>query len=238
VSGKVTGWFLRLADKPEDRDLFKVLVVMADASNDQGANIRLATETVGFRAKCTRWMARKLLEEAAADGAHAWALELVRPGDHRRAAEYRFPHYRPFTNHFDAERLLAELSSNPANIEKLMAVFRQYVGGGEHSNRHQMAELSTQTATNVSTETCIAPPRPPREGEGGPAQQQTQTVASPAKQEKATVASPARQEKARATRAELAASCPYCDEYGWSERPDGTGDGDWCKHPKQAKGRR
>lgn len=85
----MTGWLIRHADAPRERAYFDVLVVMADAANDDGANIRLATRTVARRARMSTRYARSWLERARTDG---W-LEITAHGNRRRATVHRFPGY-------------------------------------------------------------------------------------------------------------------------------------------------
>jgi hypothetical protein len=146
MAGVVTGWFLKLDDKPEDEALWRVLVVMADAADMTGGNIRLAAETIAFRAgpRFSRATVRRRLELALAELWRPWALEVAAPGDRRRATVYRFANYR-------------NLSATPATVladnSELLATNGQYVGQTRTQPGHQMATPRTTLATNVFTVT-------------------------------------------------------------------------------------
>jgi len=232
VSGKASGWFLRLGDKPDDPDLFKVLVVMADAADERGANIKVASETVGFRANLTRATARRRIEEALADPRRPWALEVVDPGNRRRTTVYRFPNFQARPDS-PGERLLAVLSAivannspngtsgalpdSPeellatlrtalANTEKLLAIGGQYVGQTATQIGQQMATPRTSLATNVFTKDVYAP-APPATAQGGRAG--------------AEEAQPVAGEPVGAKQA-LIRLCAKCDEHGLITDTDGA----------------
>jgi hypothetical protein len=210
VSGKVTGWFIRHADRPDDPALWRVLVVMADAADNAGRNIRIAGETIARRSVMSRTHARRLVERAVLDG---W-LELSDPGGSHRAAMYRFAHYD------NSELRAAQTARTLSSTGPARATIRAAQEGPLR------AAALRETASNGFTGNTglRADPAPdPRAGRAGAG--------------KAPAAAPegdpvGRAEALRRMRAALAAGCDRCDDYGWLDHGDGTGE--WCDHRPQA----
>jgi len=66
MSGKVTGWVVR--NGPEDRALFGVLVVLADAARNDGTGISVSVREVARRARMSRSAAGRYLAQLLDEG--------------------------------------------------------------------------------------------------------------------------------------------------------------------------
>jgi hypothetical protein len=229
MSAVVMRWFLRLEDKPEDDKLWKVLAVMAHSADLAGGNIRLATETIALRAgpNVSRATVRRRIEDALAEAAQPWALEVAAAGDRRRATVYRFLHYSP--------ELSATSATGMANTgeegSELLATNGQYVGQSPTHPGQQMATTSTTLATKVFkvSRGLATGPDPEPLGRPGSVAETAPAVAAPSDPV-------GKAEALRAARLALAAGCARCDGAGWLDYGDGTGK--WCDHTPAPAGER
>lgn len=179
MSWQVTGWLLGLEDKPEDPALRLILFVAAHSADNTGGNIRLAAETIAFRAGYPRTTVRRRLEAAVSDPAAPWSLEVVRPSDHRRPTTYRFLHY---------PELLATSVADVANESDSLATSGHLDGQTPTYGGHQMATPGTTLAAKGfkgSKGSGAAPPSTPQGGRVG-AEETPSPAASPGAGEKVT----------------------------------------------------
>ena len=92
MSGKVTGWVLR--NGPTDRTLLGVLVVLADAANNDGDNIRLGLRAIAARARLSPSVTSVRVRQAIDEG---W-VEVVEPAWGITPTEYRMLFPQPVDN--------------------------------------------------------------------------------------------------------------------------------------------
>jgi hypothetical protein len=211
VSGKVTGWFLRHPDGPDELAYRMVLAVMADAADIDAGNIHGASRHIAERSRLSVRYTRALIERALADH---W-LEVLSPGDRRRPALYRFP-----SSLWAPDR--PEVMRGPGT--RITAVEKDVMrAGAAHTcapqERAQSApQERAPTVLTVSTGLAPTPTPTPQGGRSG-------ATGIPAA---APLDQVGQDEAIRKARDRDAARCGLCDEIGWDEAA-----GRWCQHPPE-----
>jgi hypothetical protein len=219
VSGKVTGWFLRRSDGPDDLAYRMVLVAMCDLADPNADNIRAASRLVADLAHLSQWYTRELIGRAIEEG---W-LEVTQPGDRRRPTVYRVPRDRwttPPSDSGQSDVMRGARTRITASAEESYARPQgaQTDGPMRGTSAHMSAARErAQSAAHERASTSLrgdgysAGPRPTPHGDragadGGPA---------------GSGSSVARGEEVRTADKAAAVNCPNCDDYGWSWTHDG-----------------
>ena len=209
MSGQVTGWVIRHPERPDDPALWRLLVVMADAADTAGRNIRLTGKTVAQRAVMSHWYARELIRRAVAEG---W-LEVTVPGGSHRPAVYRFVNYDP--------EVSAPRSALTADAKRGWRA--QICAPQERALSAPALREFTPNGFTVITG-----------GAAGPATAQEGRAGAENEGPPEPAGEVARAEAIRQAKRALAAACDRCDEDGWLDH--GGNAGRWCDHQRPPRG--
>jgi len=182
---------------PEDHELFRLLVVVADFADATGRGAPVGQRVLAERVKVSKTTVHRLLERAVRDG---W-LVVETPGGPRRRAVYNLGpllSYGPVMVQKWTAAVQAEYENGPDTVQKSAQDGPQTLNGfGRSSSRRPPARDGRATAVESQPPPVpLDPPHRPAAGTWRP----TIAVASQ----------------------DAIDACAYCDSQGWLTWPDGS----------------